>query len=85
MDKLSGARTEASSLKEQLAASKHDVDIYQKENQRLQKVLYSSDSAAQMHAAQYKQADRGFSDICLMRVVNLCEESHTALPDYMAS
>ena len=38
MDKLASARTEASSLSEQLAVSKHGAEIHQKENQRLQKV-----------------------------------------------
>lgn len=38
MDKLSTARSEASSLTEQLSTSKRDADLQHQENQRLQKV-----------------------------------------------
>lgn len=82
MDKLSSARAEANSLKEQLAATKHDADVYQKENQRLQKVLYISSSAAWMQsacAAQYKQIKPEAGGTCLMHLVPLLGESHTLL------
>jgi len=38
MEKLSSARSEASLLSEQLAAAKHDAEVQQKENLKLQKV-----------------------------------------------
>lgn len=38
MEKLSSARSEASSLSEQLAAAKRDNEVQQKENLKLQKV-----------------------------------------------
>ncbi len=38
MEKLSSARSKASSLSEQLAAAKHDAEVQHKENLKLQKV-----------------------------------------------
>ena len=79
MDKLSSARAEANSLKEQLAATKHDADVYQKENQRLQKVLYISSSAARMQsacAAQYKQIKTESGGTCLMHLGFTWRVSH---------
>lgn len=38
MEKLSSARSEASSLSEQLAAARHDAEVQHKENLKLQKV-----------------------------------------------
>ena len=38
MEKLSSARSEASSLSEQLAAAKRDAEVQHKENLKVQKV-----------------------------------------------
>lgn len=41
MDKLSSARSEASSLSDQLTTAKHDAEVQHKENLKLQKVSFA--------------------------------------------
>ncbi|KAL0031206.1 hypothetical protein WJX77_009499 [Trebouxia sp. C0004] len=56
MEKLSSARSEASSLSEQLAAAKHDAEVQHKENLKLQKSL-SEHSAAHQQAVDAVKKD----------------------------